>query len=153
MRDRVVAQTHGHREPGPQDYLKHWSIIKLTFADIANIHVMRASLKSFLNILSKRDPTDDDFLVDLHKCGWLEHIRKIIKTAADVATLIHQERSSVLVHCSDGWDRTAQCVCIAQLCMDPYYRTVRVRRCCCWSHTHIPPRVLIGTAASRASAG
>ena len=69
---------------------------------------MRASLKSLLQLLAKRDPADDDFLQDLHKCGWLEHIRKIIKTAADVATLIHQERSSVLVHCSDGWDRTPQ---------------------------------------------
>ena len=30
----------------------------------------------------------------------------------------------MLVHCSDGWDRTPQLVCIAQLLMDPYYRTL-----------------------------
>ena len=49
---------------------------------IDNIHVMRASLKSLLQLLAKRDPTDDDFLQDLHKCGWLEHIRGVISTAA-----------------------------------------------------------------------
>ena len=29
----------------------------------------------------------------------------------------------MLVHCSDGWDRTSQLSSLAQLCLDPYYRT------------------------------
>ena len=33
-----------------------------------------------------------------------------------------QERP-VLVHCSDGWDRTTQMVSLAELMLDPYYRT------------------------------
>jgi myotubularin-related protein 6/7/8 len=28
------------------------------------------------------------------------------------------------VHCSDGWDRTSQLSSLAQLCLDPYYRTI-----------------------------
>lgn len=32
--------------------------------------------------------------------------------------------SSVLVHCSDGWDRTAQLSALAQVLLDPYYRTI-----------------------------
>ena len=31
---------------------------------------------------------------------------------------------SVLVHCSDGWDRTPQIVSLAQLMLDPYYRSI-----------------------------
>ena len=31
---------------------------------------------------------------------------------------------SVLVHCSDGWDRTAQTCALAQIMLDPYYRTI-----------------------------
>jgi len=31
---------------------------------------------------------------------------------------------SVLVHCSDGWDRTAQIVTTAQVLIDPFYRTL-----------------------------
>ena len=31
--------------------------------------------------------------------------------------------TSVLVHCSDGWDRTAQLTSLASICLDPFYRT------------------------------
>jgi myotubularin-related protein 6/7/8 len=31
---------------------------------------------------------------------------------------------SCIVHCSDGWDRTAQTICIAQILLDPYYHTI-----------------------------
>ena len=30
----------------------------------------------------------------------------------------------MLIHCSDGWDRTAQLASIAQMLLDPYYRTI-----------------------------
>ena len=32
---------------------------------------------------------------------------------------------SVVVHCSDGWDRTSQTCAVAQLLLDPYYRTIQ----------------------------
>ena len=32
---------------------------------------------------------------------------------------------SILVHCSDGWDRTAQLTSMVQLLTDPYYRTLK----------------------------
>jgi hypothetical protein len=31
----------------------------------------------------------------------------------------------VLVHCSDGWDRTSQLTSLAMLLLDPFYRTLR----------------------------
>lgn len=31
----------------------------------------------------------------------------------------------MVVHCSDGWDRTAQLSSLAMLMLDGYYRTVR----------------------------
>lgn len=33
--------------------------------------------------------------------------------------------TSVVVHCSDGWDRTAQLTALAMLLLDPYYRTMK----------------------------
>uniref|UniRef100_A0A6P4DYK7 Myotubularin-related protein 3-like n=1 Tax=Drosophila rhopaloa TaxID=1041015 RepID=A0A6P4DYK7_DRORH len=41
-----------------------------------------------------------------------------------VVHTIEKNGRPVLVHCSDGWDRTPQIVATAQLCLDPYYRTV-----------------------------
>lgn len=33
--------------------------------------------------------------------------------------------NSVVVHCSDGWDRTAQLTSLAMLMLDSHYRTLR----------------------------
>ena len=38
---------------------------------------------------------------------------------------VAEEGVSVLVHCSDGWDRTAQVCSTACVLLDPYYRTLR----------------------------
>ena len=36
-----------------------------------------------------------------------------------------EEGASVLVHCSDGWDRTAQVCSLSAVILHPYYRTTR----------------------------
>ena len=39
----------------------------------------------------------------------------------------------MLVHCSDGWDRTTQVCATAQLLIDPFYRThVDLQLLCKW---------------------
>jgi len=38
---------------------------------------------------------------------------------------MREENVNVLVHCTDGWDRTAQLCSLAQILMDPYYRTFK----------------------------
>jgi len=45
--------------------------------------------------------------------------------ALSIAYHMEELRLSVLVHCSDGWDRTAQLTSLAQLLLDPYYRTIK----------------------------
>ena len=37
---------------------------------------------------------------------------------------IENHRTSVMVHCSDGWDRTAQLTALSLILLDPYYRTL-----------------------------
>lgn len=38
---------------------------------------------------------------------------------------VAEDGVSVLVHCSDGWDRTAQACSVASVLLDPYYRTIK----------------------------
>ena len=49
-------------------------------------------------------------------------------TVLILATLRYSPRnysgSHVLIHCSDGWDRTSQLRALSQRCLDPYYRTM-----------------------------
>lgn len=42
-----------------------------------------------------------------------------------MAELVEKHKASVVVHCTDGWDRTAQLTALAMLMLDPYYRTIR----------------------------
>ena len=63
------------------------------------------------------------FLVALVNSGWLKHIKSILDAALFIATSVN-EGITVVVHCSDGWDRTAQTCSLASLFLDPYYRTI-----------------------------
>ena len=54
---------------------------------------------------------------------WLQHVGALLAGASQVAT--HLEAGDpVLVHCSDGWDRTPQIATLAQLLLDPFFRTI-----------------------------
>ncbi|KAE8905707.1 hypothetical protein PF005_g5269 [Phytophthora fragariae] len=93
----------------------------ITFMGIDNIHVVRNSLSGLAQALYEVE--DSNFFGAVQKSRWLEHICSILQGASEVAT--HLERGdAVLVHCSDGWDRTAQLSSLAQIMLDPYYRTL-----------------------------
>ena len=62
----------------------------------------------------------------LDKSLWLHHVSAIIRTTCHVTNALDVEGRPVLVHCSDGWDRTTQIVALAMLMMDSHYRTIRV---------------------------
>ena len=49
-----------------------------------------------------------------------------MRSALLVVNAVDREGRSVLVHCSDGWDRTPQIVALAELMLDPFYRTIQV---------------------------
>ena len=48
---------------------------------------------------------------------------RVLGGAAAIVHEVAEERRSVILHCSDGWDRTAQLCALSELCLDPYYRT------------------------------
>jgi len=64
------------------------------------------------------------FIGGLDSSGWLRHIKTILDTSAFICQAVNSGKS-VVVHCSDGWDRTAQVCSLASLMLDPYYRTLQ----------------------------
>ena len=38
---------------------------------------------------------------------------------------VENHKTSVVVHCSDGWDRTTQLTSLSMLLLDSYYRTLQ----------------------------
>ena len=56
---------------------------------------------------------------------WLDLHTSLLGGAAHVARLLAGERTSVFLHCSDGWDRTPQLTSLAMLLCDGHYRSLR----------------------------
>ncbi|XP_016139240.1 myotubularin-like isoform X1 [Sinocyclocheilus grahami] len=96
---------------------------ELVFLDIHNIHVMRESLKKLKDIVYP-NVEESHWLSSLESTHWLEHIKLVLSGAIQVADKV-SSGSSVVVHCSDGWDRTAQLTSLAMLMLDSFYRTLR----------------------------
>ncbi|XP_030643738.1 myotubularin-related protein 7b [Chanos chanos] len=103
----------------------HYTNIKLQFIGIENIHVMRNSQQKITEVGELRSPSMTDFLWGLENSGWLKHIKAVLDAGVFIARAVAEEGVSVLVHCSDGWDRTAQACSVASVLLDPYYRTIR----------------------------
>ncbi|XP_051882755.1 myotubularin-related protein 2 isoform X5 [Pristis pectinata] len=97
---------------------------ELVFLDIHNIHVMRESLRKLKEIVYP-NIEESHWLSNLESTHWLEHIKLILAGALRIADKVESGKTSVVVHCSDGWDRTAQLTSLAMIMLDSYYRTIR----------------------------
>ena len=89
------------------------NVFTISFA--VRVLIVKHSFSSFRSWLS-----------GLENTKWLHNIASLLKAATLVVNVNEKEGRPVLVHCSDGWDRTPQIVSLAELMLDPYYRTARV---------------------------
>ncbi|XP_050103201.1 phosphatidylinositol-3-phosphatase myotubularin-1-like isoform X2 [Malus sylvestris] len=120
---------------------------EIVFFGIDNIHAMRESFARLRDYLDTHGAASSDgmssFLRNggwtwgggnlssmsasvstLGDSGWLIHVQSVLAGSAWIAARVALESASVLVHCSDGWDRTTQLISLANLLLDPYYRTL-----------------------------
>lgn len=121
---------------------------EIVFFGIDNIHAMRESLVRLRDYLDTHGAASSDGMSSflrhggwtwgggnlssmsasvstLGDSGWLIHVQSVLAGSAWIAAHVALESASVLVHCSDGWDRTTQLVSLASLLLDPYYRTIK----------------------------
>ncbi|XP_058204557.1 phosphatidylinositol-3-phosphatase myotubularin-1-like isoform X1 [Rhododendron vialii] len=121
---------------------------EIVFFGIENIHAMRDSLFRLRDYLDTHGATSSDGMSSflrhggwtwgggnlssmsasvstLGDTGWLIHVQNVLAGSTWIAARIALESASVLVHCSDGWDRTTQLISLANLLLDPYYRTFK----------------------------
>ncbi|KAI1700865.1 myotubularin-like phosphatase domain-containing protein [Ditylenchus destructor] len=104
-------------------YENDYENCKIYWMDIDNIHEVRDSLKGLRQVCPKNS-NDPSFKKALDDSKWLTHIKRILNAARRAVREIAENKNSVLVHCSDGWDRTPQITSLAMLQLDPYYRTL-----------------------------
>ncbi|XP_076344806.1 phosphatidylinositol-3,5-bisphosphate 3-phosphatase MTMR3-like isoform X3 [Tachypleus tridentatus] len=95
---------------------------EIKFLNLANIHSIRKSFHS-LRILCMLSTAQETWLSSLENTRWLHYISDLLNAALVVVNSVDIDHRPVLVHCSDGWDRTPQIVALAELMLDPFYRT------------------------------
>eukprot|EP01132_Coremiostelium_polycephalum_P007916 gene7916-9742_t len=105
--------------------INNYNNCKLVFMNIPNIHVMRKSLEKLVTSLNNCSLENDSqrWWSSIEESGWMTHIKGVLSASLFAADLI-SKNISVLVHCSDGWDRTPQITSLAQIMLDPFYRTI-----------------------------
>ncbi|XP_073954790.1 LOW QUALITY PROTEIN: SET domain binding factor [Choristoneura fumiferana] len=69
-------------------------------------------------------PSDPGFYRLVEESGWLCLLRQLFQLSGAVVDLLDLQGSSVLLSLEDGWDVTAQISSLAQICLEPYYRTL-----------------------------
>lgn len=97
---------------------------EVVFLDIQNIHTVRESWRK-LKELCYPGLNEHKWHSQLEATQWLDHIRAILNGALKIADKIETHKTSLMVHCSDGWDRTSQLTSLAMIMLDPYYRTLK----------------------------
>ncbi|KAJ3582661.1 hypothetical protein NHX12_000374, partial [Muraenolepis orangiensis] len=122
-RQSSVADTNKAKDGGYESE-SFYPNVELSFLEIPNIHVMRESLRKLKEVVypAIHEPT---WHSSVHLTHWLEYIRLLLTGAVRIADKLESGKTSVVVHCSDGWDRTAQLTSLAMLMLDSHYRTLR----------------------------
>ncbi|KAI9017214.1 protein-tyrosine phosphatase-like protein [Gaertneriomyces semiglobifer] len=103
--------------------MEHYRSAKLEYLGIDNIHVVRESWGRLMEAYNGGEGGPIPRAA-LEKSRWLRHIKHILDGTLLIVNHVHIKKSHVLVHCSDGWDRTTQLCSLSALCLDPYYRTL-----------------------------
>ncbi|KAI8342847.1 protein-tyrosine phosphatase-like protein [Chlamydoabsidia padenii] len=123
---RPMANAMGNVARGAgTENMDNYRNCKKIYIAVDNIHVMRDSLAKMSEAMQGTDTNGQINRTALQRSNWLKHIGTLMEGTCAIVKNIHVYNSHVLVHCSDGWDRTAQLVSTSELCLDPYYRTLR----------------------------
>ena len=136
-RPELNAKANSLKGAGIEDISHYNNCKKIIFGDIENIHAVRKSYKNALQkayygeetvvegkiFFSMKNSNMTNFLSKFESTKWLEYLSDLLIASITIAKYIIKN-TNVLVHCSDGWDRTSQVVSLAQIIIDPYYRTL-----------------------------
>ncbi|KAL5110043.1 Myotubularin-related protein 3 [Taenia crassiceps] len=107
---------------GGFEYVEYYDQSEIRFMELPNLHYVRMSFERLMLLCKK---PDSSWLTTLERSLWLSYISQLLKSAVDIAVALDIQGFPVMVHCTDGWDRTPQLTSLAELLLDPYYRTIR----------------------------
>lgn len=118
-----TAAVANRAKGGGFEYPPYYPDCEVQFMNLPNIHAIRKSAQ-MLRVAIANAAQGENWLSQLESTRWLHNLSLLIGAACFVVGNIDQNARPVLVHCSDGWDRTPQITSLAEIMLDPYYRTM-----------------------------
>ena len=136
-RPELNAKVNAFKGAGTDDISIYKNCKELIFGYIENIHCVRQALKKALQkayygnedivkgkvFFDIKNSNMTNFLSKFENTKWLNYLSDLLLGSVLVAKKLFLN-INVLVHCSDGWDRTAQICSLVQIILDPYFRTI-----------------------------
>uniref|UniRef100_A0A0N5B9K2 Myotubularin phosphatase domain-containing protein n=1 Tax=Strongyloides papillosus TaxID=174720 RepID=A0A0N5B9K2_STREA len=110
---------------GGYEQQEYYANTDVEFRNLSNIHHIRYAFSQLRNLMMGVDANPVNFFQQLQATNWLNYIGSLIASGVVCAESLLDNARHVLVHCSDGWDRTTQIVCLTKIIVDPYYRTMK----------------------------
>ena len=104
-----------------QTFLYPGCILECSFSPTP-LPKLRTHLLRMQTLLNSEVP--GDYLTLLQSTRWIREVSKLLQAARLVAEKLEYDGMSVLVSFEAGFDFTTQVVSLAQLLLDPYYRTM-----------------------------
>ena len=98
--------------------------VEIIFCGIPNIHSVRSSYEKLFTNISYNTDNEYSVISYLPDTLWYETIVLILKSSFNIYNSINKDKNTVLIHCSDGWDRTSQLSSTSEILLDKYYRTL-----------------------------
>ncbi|XP_039295345.1 LOW QUALITY PROTEIN: myotubularin-related protein 13 [Nilaparvata lugens] len=113
-----------HMKGVKADAVPKTDFIPVEYADVRHTKaafkkLMRACVPSS----SSQEP-EHSFHKLVESSEWLQQIKNVMQLSGAVVDLLDVQGSSVVICLEDGWDITSQISSVAQLCLDPHYRTI-----------------------------
>ena len=87
------------------------------FCEMINIHQLNSAYNNFYQYIFNNDNKVKD------TSNWYNTIFQMISSSFKICQSIKQNYT-ILIHCSDGWDRTSQLCSLCQIILDKRYRTI-----------------------------
>ncbi|KAL3316826.1 Myotubularin- protein 3 [Cichlidogyrus casuarinus] len=107
---------------GGTEHMYYYSGCDIKHMDLPNIYKVQDSFNKLVACLASNN--SQNWLSELDGTSWLQYIGQILSSSYLIAHYITKDGLPVMVHCTDGWDRTSQLCSLAKLMMDPFYRTI-----------------------------
>ncbi|KAJ6242848.1 myotubularin-related [Anaeramoeba flamelloides] len=106
---------------------EHYPHCKLIFFEIEDLAELRKSLSKLRELCFKTvtKSTNLKWWTSLEDTGWYKQIQTVLESSRFIADIVANNGISTFIQEMECFDRTCQLVSLAQLMIDPFYRTIK----------------------------